>query len=185
MLRTFRARVRRVESEWLTALAERSAATLLVADGDPERAAARLDRVVATLDRIGHRPDAARTQLGLGRALLKAGRRTAAADALADAYARFGALGAPIWAGRAAAELERTAPGRVAGALTTTERRVVAEVVAGRRNKEIAGAMYVSLATVEAHLTRIYRKLGIRSRSELVHLVADGTIDLTAAQGTS
>jgi DNA-binding CsgD family transcriptional regulator len=47
------------------------------------------------------------------------------------------------------------------------------------RNKEIAGAMYVSIATVEAHLTRIYRKLGIRSRNELVRMVVDGHLEIT------
>jgi DNA-binding NarL/FixJ family response regulator len=44
----------------------------------------------------------------------------------------------------------------------------VAELAAeGRRNKEIAAAMYVTVATVEAHLSRVYRKLGVRSRAEL------------------
>jgi DNA-binding CsgD family transcriptional regulator len=39
--------------------------------------------------------------------------------------------------------------------------------------------MYVSIATVEAHLTRIYRKLGIRSRNELVRMMVDGDLELT------
>jgi DNA-binding NarL/FixJ family response regulator len=44
----------------------------------------------------------------------------------------------------------------------------VAELAAeGRRNKEIAAAMYVTVATVEAHLSRVYRKLDVRSRAEL------------------
>ena len=52
--------------------------------------------------------------------------------------------------------------------LTPTESRIAALVAQGRRNREIAGELLVSAATVEAHLTRIYRKLGVRSRTELV-----------------
>ncbi|MGH2629791.1 MAG: helix-turn-helix domain-containing protein [Actinomycetota bacterium] len=50
----------------------------------------------------------------------------------------------------------------------------------GMKNKEIAQAMFVSVATVEAHLTRIYRKLGVRSRGELIRLVSDGSLELGA-----
>ena len=50
---------------------------------------------------------------------------------------------------------------------TPTERRIADLVALGRRNREIAGELFVSVATVEAHLTRIYRKLGVRSRTEL------------------
>ena len=46
----------------------------------------------------------------------------------------------------------------------------------GMKNREIGPALYMSVGTVEAHLTRIYRKLGIRSRSELVRMVADGDV---------
>jgi DNA-binding NarL/FixJ family response regulator len=80
-------------------------------------------------------------------------------------------MGATIWEARAIEELERAAPGRAAGALTATERRIAGYVAEGMKNKEIAAAMFVSVATVEAHLTRIYRKLDIRSRSELARLV--------------
>ena len=51
--------------------------------------------------------------------------------------------------------------------MTPTEARIAELVVAGRRNREIAGELFVSVATVEAHLTRLYRKLGVRSRTEL------------------
>jgi DNA-binding NarL/FixJ family response regulator len=44
-------------------------------------------------------------------------------------------------------------------------------VAAGRRNREIAGEVSVSVATVEAHLTRIYRKLAVRSRTELARVL--------------
>jgi DNA-binding NarL/FixJ family response regulator len=114
--------------------------------------------------------------LGQGRALLRAGRRRLAAAALADARDRFAAIGAVLWAERAAEELERAAPARSAGELTAAERRVVALVAEGQKNREIGQALFMSVATVEAHLTRIYRKLDIRSRSELARLVAEGTL---------
>jgi DNA-binding CsgD family transcriptional regulator len=53
---------------------------------------------------------------------------------------------------------------------------VVELVATGMTNRETGQALFMSVATVEAHLTRIYRKLGIRSRSELARLVADGDV---------
>ena len=51
--------------------------------------------------------------------------------------------------------------------------RLLAE---GKRNREIGQTLFMSVATVEAHLTRTYRKLGIRSRSELARRVVDGDL---------
>lgn len=55
-----------------------------------------------------------------------------------------------------------------AGELTPTERRVAALVAAGRSNKEIASELFVTVRTVETHLTKVYAKLGVHSRTELV-----------------
>ena len=101
---------------------------------------------------------------------------------LATARARFAEIHAPLWEARAAEELERAAPGRADGALTRTESNVARLVAEGRRNREIASALFMSVHTVEAHLTRIYRKLGIRSRSDLTRLVLDGAIPLSAEE---
>ena len=62
--------------------------------------------------------------------------------------------------------------------LTSAETRVAALVAAGKRNQEVATQLFTTVATVEAHLTRIYRKLGVRSRTELARGVADGTFSL-------
>jgi DNA-binding NarL/FixJ family response regulator len=87
-------------------------------------------------------------------------------------------MAAAGWEARAATELERASPGRASGELTPAESRIAGLVAQGMKNREIGGTMYVSVATVEAHLTRIYRKLGIRSRSELTRLVAEGSVPL-------
>ena len=81
-------------------------------------------------------------------------------------------MGAPLWADRARAELARVkvAPSRETS-LTDSERRVAELAAAGKRNRDIAAALFVSPKTVEAHLARIYRKLGINSRAELGRIV--------------
>jgi DNA-binding CsgD family transcriptional regulator len=161
---------------WPLAAAGRARGALLLAQSEPDEAAAPLEEAAASFDRLGFRPDAARARLLLGRALHRGGHRSRAAEALEAARGSFAELGAPLWEARASEELERVAPGRSTGELTAAERRVVELVAAGRTNRETAQALFMSVATVEAHLTRIYRKLGIRSRSELTRLVADGAV---------
>lgn len=164
---------RAVESAWALAAAERCTGLLLVARGEPDAALAPLEHATASFETLGHRPDAARAALGRGRALLRLGQRSLAAEALEDARARFAAMGAALWEARAREELERASPGRSGGDLTPAERRIASLVAEGRKNREIGLTLFMSVATVEAHLTRIYRKLGIRSRAELARLVAE------------
>jgi DNA-binding CsgD family transcriptional regulator len=59
-------------------------------------------------------------------------------------------------------------------ALSAQELQIARCVAEGRNNAEVAAALFVSRKTVEAHLTRVYRKLGVRSRTELVRLLAPG-----------
>ena len=59
---------------------------------------------------------------------------------------------------------------------------MAALVAEGRKNREIGQTLYMSVATVEAHLTRIYRMLDLRSRSELARLVAEGTVHVEDAE---
>jgi DNA-binding CsgD family transcriptional regulator len=83
----------------------------------------------------------------------------------------FVALGAEQWAARAAHELRATGAtnggGRADASLTAREREVCALVAGGATNREAAAALYLSPRTVEHHLRAAYRKLGVRSRSEL------------------
>jgi DNA-binding CsgD family transcriptional regulator len=111
----------------------------------------------------------ARTLLAYGRRLHRLGRRADARARLREAEAGFERLGAAAWA--AQANIELSAAGarrrRPSAALTPQERRVAAAVRAGASNREIAAELFLSPRTVEFHLRQIYRKLGIRSRTQL------------------
>ncbi len=77
-------------------------------------------------------------------------------------------LGAPLWAERTQAELRRIGLRPAAPlSLTPTEERVADLVATGHTNREVAQALFLSVHTVEDNLRRIYRKLGVRSRTEL------------------
>ena len=84
-------------------------------------------------------------------------------------------LGAALWAERARSELGRIGGRTASGTdLTGSERRVAELVASGMTNREVAAALFLSEHTVESHLSAAYRKLGVRSRTELAaRLVAD------------
>jgi len=108
-----------------------------------------------------------------GAALRRAGRRTAAREALADALDLAARCGARPLAARVREELNAAGarPRREwrtgAQALTPSELRVARLAAAGRTNREIAHELYVTLKTVEGHLSRAYAKLGIERRVQL------------------
>ena len=94
--------------------------------------------------------------------------KKAAREALEQALAIFGELGARLWAEKARGELARISGRRAEGdELTETESRVAELAVAGRSNREIAAELFMGVSTVESHLSRVYRKLGVRSRAGL------------------
>jgi len=76
-----------------------------------------------------------------------------------------------VWAARAGRELERSSSAVSGAALTGSERAVADLAGSGATNREIAAALYLSEKTVEAVLTRVYRKLSVRSRTQLGHLL--------------
>jgi DNA-binding CsgD family transcriptional regulator len=148
----------------------------LLAEGEADSAAEALAESVAMHESLGLVPDTARGRLALGQALVRLGQRNRAQEQLEAARATFESMGATLWLARARGELERSDPRPGRGTLTVTEERIADLVARGRRNREIANDLFMSVATVEAHLTRIYRKLGIRSRAELTRMVMDGTV---------
>ena len=102
-------------------------------------------------------------------------RRALARETLEGALALFEERGATLWAGRARSEIARM--GVRSGAqvdLTPVEQRIAALVAQGCTNGEIAAALSLSRKTVEANLSRSYRKLGVRSRAELVSRLSVG-----------
>jgi DNA-binding CsgD family transcriptional regulator len=130
----------------------------------------------------------ARTLLCQGEALRRARHLLEARKVLREAHRIFEGLGARPWADRAARELaasgaRRRTPVQAVltdlDALTPQELQIARAVAGGKNNCEVSAALFVSRKTVEAHLTRIYRKLGIRSRVELTRaLLAAGVADL-------
>jgi DNA-binding CsgD family transcriptional regulator len=121
--------------------------------------------------------DRARTALCFGERLRRAGERKAAQEHLSSAATAFEALGATPWLERARDELR--ASGRRLRArdadrdrLTPREAQIAGQVAEGKSNREVAEALYLTPKTVEFHLTRVYRKLGVRSRSELVRIMS-------------
>lgn len=134
-----------------------------------DQAAAQMAGAAADFGRLGLPFDQARTLLALGRALRRAKRWGAARTALQEAAAAFERLGSPGWATEARSELARVGARRPSpsGELTPTERRVAELAAGGCSNKEIARPLHVTVSTVEAHLSRAYVKLGVRSRSQL------------------
>lgn len=116
----------------------------------------------------------ARTLLAWGRRLHRSRRRAEACARLDEAARTFEDLAAAPWVRQARDELSAARARRTAtpGApLTGQEERVAAEVARGASNGEIAAALFLSPKTVEFHLTRIYRKLGVASRPQLVALL--------------
>jgi DNA-binding CsgD family transcriptional regulator len=111
--------------------------------------------------------------LALGAVERRAKRWADARRSLGEAHLTFDGLGARLWAVRAREELSRV-PGRAprGSRLTPTERRVAELVAEGRTNKEVAGALFVTVKAVEANLSRVYAKLGVRSRTELANRFA-------------
>lgn len=170
----YQERAEAFESPWALAAAARCRGLLAAAEGDLPAAREALRRALTEHKRSPEPFERGRTLLALGSVERRAKQKRVAREALGGALAIFEDLGARLWAGRARDELERVG-GRpsASGSLTPAERRVAELVAGGRRNREVAQALFVTENTVEFHLRGIYRKLGIRSRAELAHRFAE------------
>jgi DNA-binding CsgD family transcriptional regulator len=176
VLATWQKRAAALDRAWALAILARCRALLLAARGDLEGAFASFERALAEHARSTDPFHHARTLLALGRTQRRAKRRGAARTTLEEALAAFERLGAPLWSEQARAELARIG-GRAAsrGELTEAEHRIAALVAEGRTNREVAAALFLTVHSVETALTRVYGKLGVRSRAELAHLLAAKT----------
>ena len=152
---------------WLRIVTRRSRALMNAAEGDLDAAMSAADAALA-----GH--IGVRLPFEHGRTLLVAGRirrrrkeKLLAREALLKARDVFEELGAQQWLAQAKTELGRLGVRRGPTGLTPTEERVAEMAAAGLTNREVASALFISEKTVEANLSRVFRKLGIRSRREL------------------
>lgn len=168
--------------EWFEGLAETSGRMHAMAAAGRCRGllhAARAEIDLALLDfeaarrqyQTIHEPfGSARTLLALGMIERRRHHKRAARATLEAAIAAFEALGARIWIQASVAELGRIG-GRASSrdTLTPSEQKVASLVAEGKTNREVAAVLYLTERTIEGHLSQVYAKLGIRSRSELAH----------------
>jgi len=167
---------RRVGAPELLALAARSRALLAPRDEAEGQFAEAL-----RLHELGDRPlDQARTQLLYGELLRRERRRADARGQLRAALAGFERLGAMLWAGRAAIELRATGESArrrdqsTIDQLTPQELQVAHLIGHGASNRDAAAQLFLSPRTVDYHLRKIFQKLAISSRTELIRLVMAG-----------
>ncbi len=169
LLDPFEQRARELERGWALAASRRCRGLLHAARGDLDGALHALEEAIA-LHELSPMPlERARTLLVLGQVRRRRKERRLARLALEEASATFEALGAARWAERARADLARVATRRTPTGLTATEERIGRLAAQGLTNRAIAERAFVSVNTVEANLTRAYRKLGITSRAQLAH----------------
>jgi DNA-binding CsgD family transcriptional regulator len=159
---------------WALARAARTRG-LLAPDGELER---EFDEALGLHEQTPDIFEAARTRLAYGARLRRAGHRVRAREELRAAIEAFDSLGAAPWSNLARTELEAT--GETArkrdlsmrDQLTPQELQIALLLAEGRTTREAAAAMFLSPKTIEYHLRSVYRKLGVRSRSELSESMA-------------
>lgn len=148
---------------------------LLGARSDLSAARQAFDEALALLDGLPLRYDLARVNFGYGQMLRRAGKRREADAVISTARELYLSLGAKTFVERCERELKASGLHQLRGPrarveLTPQEDAVTALVARGLSNREVADELYVSPKTVQYHLTRIYAKLGVRSRAELAAL---------------
>jgi DNA-binding CsgD family transcriptional regulator len=160
---------RATQRAWTVATGARCRALVLAARNDLHEADVALELALAAHERLPMPLELGRTLLTRGIIQRRMKRRAVARETLEQALALFEERDATVWAERARSEIARI--GVRSGAqvdLTPVEQRIAALVAQGCTNGEIAAALSLSRKTVEANLSRSYRKLGVRSRAELV-----------------
>ncbi|HEX5251225.1 MAG TPA: AAA family ATPase [Gaiellales bacterium] len=163
-----------LDRAWAIAAAGRCRGALEAARGAQDESAAAFERALAAHDTVEMPLERARTQLLAGEAFRRFKQRGRARNMFEAALVAFEAAGAPAWADRARDGLARLGrPGGGGDTLTETERRLAELAASGLTNHEVAARAFVSVKTVEANLTRVYRKLGVRSRVGLANALRE------------
>ena len=161
---------------WALVVASRCRALLSAAAGDSDAAYASLDGALELHEHLQEPFERGRTLLVRGTLERRNRKKRPARESLIQALSVFDELGARLWSERARAELARIGGRAPAtpGVLTPTEERVAALVAAGGTYREVADALFISPKTVQWNVSKIYRKLGVRSRTELATKLAAG-----------
>jgi len=182
LIETFDARGRKTGSRWAQAATARLRALLA-----PEAEfRAGFEAAMAVHEGLPMPFERARTLLCLGERLRRARQRADAREPLKEALETFELLGARGWAERTRTELRATGEQQTRRAetaaeqLTPHELQIALLVAQGMTNREVAAALFLSPKTVEHHLSAIYRKLDVRSRTQLARLFAEERPSLAA-----
>ena len=170
VLDAWEAAARRLGRERVIADATRCRGLLAAARGEIKLACSTLEDAARQHEQVGDPFGQARALLALGVTRRRSRQRSAAREAIEAALLQLEALGEVFWTARARAELGRIGGRTREDGLTAAERRVAALVAEGRTNREVAAALVLGERTVETHLTHIYAKLGVRSRTELARV---------------
>jgi DNA-binding CsgD family transcriptional regulator len=164
----YRERAERCDCPLALASSARCLGLLRSAEGDMDGAFVAFEQSLVDHRRVPGPHERGRTLLSYGVALRRAKRRGDARARMEEALAVFDEVGARLWAERARAELARVGGRQRSGnELTPTEEQIARLVAAGASNADVAAELFVSVRTVESNLTRIYGKLGLKSRTEL------------------
>lgn len=161
----------RLDNGWAQLTGSRAEAVLHLARGDPAAAVEAATFAVTHANKLGLPLELGRSLLVLGTAQRRVRHRRAAAAALDQSIGVFETLGASCWAALARAQRAHLAHA-ADDVLTPAEQRIAELVALGLSNAEIASTLLVRVKTVEGTLTRIYRKLGVRGRIDLVRRAA-------------
>jgi len=167
VLEPWEAEAARLGREPVLAQALRCRGLVAAARGDVDLARSLLEEAAARHGAVEDRLGAARARLALGTVLRRSRQKRAARVEIEEAIRVFEECGAAPFAEKARGELGRLGGRRREEGLTSAEKRVAALVARGRTNREVAAELFLGERTVETHLTHIYAKLGIRSRTEL------------------
>ena len=166
-LDAWEADARRLGRDWVLAHAARCRGLVAASRGEIEQALLVLGEAISLHEAAGDPFGRARALLALGAVRRRARQKRPAREAIEAACAGFEKLEAVRWTERAREELGRIGGRTRVEGLTPAERRVADLVAKGRTNAEVAAALFLAERTVASHLTRVYSKLGVRSRTEL------------------
>jgi DNA-binding CsgD family transcriptional regulator len=173
MVERLEERARILPRPWTLAVGARCRGLVQAARGELDQALASLDQALVHHARLDMPFELARTLMAKGEVHRRRREKRLAGVAITEARAIFEHLGAPVWVARARGEMARVQARRAPLELTATEEEIAVLAAAGRTNREIASALFMSPKTVEKRLANVYSKLGIHTRAELGGYMAE------------